>query len=668
MSNPIPLPPFKAFLASNIPSVYDNTLSYYDELTKLIAYIEGVIIPALEANNKEVEEVKKMITTLKDYVDHYFDNLDVQEEINNKLDEMVESGEMEEIITEYFMCQNLDITENFLITNSKTVDEDFPLIYYITRIHANPEKIDHVPLQGYFAGGSFASAGEHPEQLIDMAKKTNAIFMSNADVITESTPNRIWIRDGVVVGDNYTSDSKMIAQTAGGDLMLYDKTYTAEDLINTYHVQNSWKSHGEIIIDGNLDANNWYAQSLIEPSVVNERHPRTAIFQLANDKDIYFIHVEGRKPTSAGVTFMELGTLVQTMFPTVRLLVNFGGGGDSQLLLKGVYKNDCTDAQLRTLHDCIYLNANIHEDTYNTFESEIADGRNLTNTLHELLTTFLPYDKKYLSAQKVLTARHLTGNKFVCDLDYNTSLNDGDSVLIEFDALDDAGIVDGDPVTINIHSSENGQTNLRQKSNGYNLTAHQLRNRIVVATWNGNNYVVDDGHLFANTVQATTSINDMKEGGLYFSGTFTDRPVNQGGWLAVIPSTNSDDYLYQIYLARPSGAIYYRLIEGGTAGNWKHIVNEDDVIPSAVESISDADADDIVGKIRFCYGNNITNKPASTANGWLINIPYTAGASAGDYGQQIFMERYTDSSHGRIYVRTLENGTWSAWRQLAFVA
>lgn len=93
MSKQIPLPPFKAFLASNIPSVYDNTLSYYDELTKLIAYMDE-LAPAVNENTAG-------LSALKDYVEHYFDNLNVQEEINNKLDEMAESGQLATIIAQF---------------------------------------------------------------------------------------------------------------------------------------------------------------------------------------------------------------------------------------------------------------------------------------------------------------------------------------------------------------------------------------------------------------------------------------------------------------------------------------------------------------------------------------------------------------------------------------
>ena len=48
-----------------------------------------------------VDEYIEKFIALKDFVDNYFDNLDVQEEINNKLDAMVEAGTLQEIITTY---------------------------------------------------------------------------------------------------------------------------------------------------------------------------------------------------------------------------------------------------------------------------------------------------------------------------------------------------------------------------------------------------------------------------------------------------------------------------------------------------------------------------------------------------------------------------------------
>lgn len=96
----IPLPPFSAFLASNIPAVYDNTMSYYEELCALLKYLNDQVTPALNSN-------AEAITILSNYVEHYFDDLDVQEEINNKLDQMAEDGTLQEIIADYLNAQAL---------------------------------------------------------------------------------------------------------------------------------------------------------------------------------------------------------------------------------------------------------------------------------------------------------------------------------------------------------------------------------------------------------------------------------------------------------------------------------------------------------------------------------------------------------------------------------
>lgn len=50
---------------------------------------------------KAVNGMDKIIKEYVDYIDNYFKNLDVQEEINNKLDDMAESGELETAIAQF---------------------------------------------------------------------------------------------------------------------------------------------------------------------------------------------------------------------------------------------------------------------------------------------------------------------------------------------------------------------------------------------------------------------------------------------------------------------------------------------------------------------------------------------------------------------------------------
>ena len=95
--------PFKKFCITigNLPTSYLESMSYYDSLTFLVNYLANNVIPALNNNGEVVEELQNQFTILKNYVDSYFDNLDVQEEINNKLDEMADSGQLTDIIAQY---------------------------------------------------------------------------------------------------------------------------------------------------------------------------------------------------------------------------------------------------------------------------------------------------------------------------------------------------------------------------------------------------------------------------------------------------------------------------------------------------------------------------------------------------------------------------------------
>lgn len=99
-----PVPPFVRFVASAVPMVFDNSLSYYEALCALWKYVQGMIDVINNNATLEEEYIEKFnelnakFDELKTFVDTYFDNLDVQEEVNHKLDEMAESGELSEAI------------------------------------------------------------------------------------------------------------------------------------------------------------------------------------------------------------------------------------------------------------------------------------------------------------------------------------------------------------------------------------------------------------------------------------------------------------------------------------------------------------------------------------------------------------------------------------------
>lgn len=95
-----PVPPFVRFVASAVPMVFDNSLSYYEALCALWKYIQSMT-DVINNNATLEEEYIEKFNELKSFVDSYFDNLDVQDEINNKLDEMAESGVLADIMATY---------------------------------------------------------------------------------------------------------------------------------------------------------------------------------------------------------------------------------------------------------------------------------------------------------------------------------------------------------------------------------------------------------------------------------------------------------------------------------------------------------------------------------------------------------------------------------------
>ena len=95
----IPLQPFRYWCQKVLPLVYDDSLSYYELLCKVVDYL-----------NKTMEDVTNMDTDmtnllnaynqLQEYVNNYFSTLDVQEEINNKLNGMAEDGTLSELLSD----------------------------------------------------------------------------------------------------------------------------------------------------------------------------------------------------------------------------------------------------------------------------------------------------------------------------------------------------------------------------------------------------------------------------------------------------------------------------------------------------------------------------------------------------------------------------------------
>ena len=106
-----------------IPTSYKMSLTYEEQIIAIGHYLEETVIPALNNNAEAVAELQNLFLDLKNYVDNYFKNLDLQEEVNEKLNEMVTNGTFDNIINELLLK-----TQIFSFNNVTEMKESTELV------------------------------------------------------------------------------------------------------------------------------------------------------------------------------------------------------------------------------------------------------------------------------------------------------------------------------------------------------------------------------------------------------------------------------------------------------------------------------------------------------------------------------------------------------------
>ena len=95
---------FRYWAQTVLPAVYDDSLSYQELLAKVVQILNVAIEDVANAGD-DVTGLRDAYEQLESYVNEYFSEVDVQQEINNKLDTLVENGtlnqQMEPYLSEY---------------------------------------------------------------------------------------------------------------------------------------------------------------------------------------------------------------------------------------------------------------------------------------------------------------------------------------------------------------------------------------------------------------------------------------------------------------------------------------------------------------------------------------------------------------------------------------
>ena len=118
---------FRFWCQKVLPLVYDDSLSYYELLCKVVDYLNRTMHDVNEVID-QVDALDDAFVALQEYVNDYFADLNVQEQINNKLDEMAEDGTLDELLLPYFN-QYVEQADAELEVFKEAIEQEINKIY-----------------------------------------------------------------------------------------------------------------------------------------------------------------------------------------------------------------------------------------------------------------------------------------------------------------------------------------------------------------------------------------------------------------------------------------------------------------------------------------------------------------------------------------------------------
>lgn len=102
---------FKYWVQNTLPLVFDDSLSYYEVLSKVVTYLNQTI-EAVKVEDENIHALRDAYIQLETYLNEWTDNLDVESVISQKLDQLVADGTFTEQVVQALgqVIKNVKVT------------------------------------------------------------------------------------------------------------------------------------------------------------------------------------------------------------------------------------------------------------------------------------------------------------------------------------------------------------------------------------------------------------------------------------------------------------------------------------------------------------------------------------------------------------------------------
>ena len=188
------LRPFRFWCQKVLPLVYDDSLSYYELLCKVVDYLNKTM-ENVNSLSENFDELQSAFNTLKNYVNDYFKNLDVQEEINKKLDEMAINGYFDNLISKY-LAKSIPLPIDYTYIKNANVND---IIRNHLSFNNNIELTENLNLNElYCRDGIISNFG------ISVINETNytTVVDKKDNTITIADVDKFTVGDKIRIGDD----------------------------------------------------------------------------------------------------------------------------------------------------------------------------------------------------------------------------------------------------------------------------------------------------------------------------------------------------------------------------------------------------------------------------------------------------------------------------------
>lgn len=405
------LRPFKWFVLQNFPFIEAD----FDAITNWQLFCKlgeeiNKIINSMNLTGEQVENLTNAFNSLEAYVNNYFENLDVQDEINNKLDEMAQSGELAPLIAQYLELQAVlgfntisDMrSATYIVAGSlirtygqNTLNDGNGAFYYVREVETT-DVIDNINVVA-LNNTRLVAIKCLDNNIINLQNQIN-----NTNTRIDEINNKKWIFVGDSYADGYSPDTS-------------DITPWTEILSNKLGLSNTiFAHHGGA-------------------GFANSSYPYTRILnELEDDSTVTDVLIAGGY-NDLGFSFADINSgiincksIIATKFPNAKIHIAFIGGtinnNHGDIYLTRYYYNESCN------NNDIEIYANTHLGLYNKalFSSDgihpNQTGQNaIANILYQALNGGYNYQLFSDVLIDVSQSDVLSGNNFSLHLYSNNS-------------------------------------------------------------------------------------------------------------------------------------------------------------------------------------------------------------------------------------------------------